>query len=161
MVDLLQAHLRQFENDFLAFSTERCLDPAKCSATKNEDSVGFSRRENFLPVDNLAKLSKMGQAQPQGQAVLLGMKKKFTVVREALVQIFEEENGKEAFRKISKHKNGKINLAALDRIIAVMLKAKDFDENPGGQVPVMPIIVIDGKKMHYNIGKPKEEKSFL
>lgn len=50
-----------------------------------------------------------------------GSKNRFTVIKEQMAEIFEEEGGKEAFRKFFKSQFPK----ALDKIIAIMPKEQE------------------------------------
>lgn len=57
-----------------------------------------------------------------------GLKNKFTQVKEALVDVFFEGNGKEAFKKTLLMEDGTINLEALRAILSVL--PKEIEDHP-------------------------------
>ena len=71
--------------------------------------------------DNFDKNGKFANGNQIGQGRPKGSKNKFTLIKEQMVEVWEEEGGKERFRELFRGSKKEF-LQALDRIIAILPK---------------------------------------
>lgn len=85
-----------------------------------------------------------GPGRPQG------MKNRFSIIKDDMLQIWVEENGKEKFRKL--FVDEKTFPKALEKILSLCPREMMGDQHNQG-FSIIPSITVDGAELQFNVGK--------
>lgn len=95
--------------------------------------------------DNHNPISKLGEYGVEGgPGRPKGLKNRFTLIKQDMLEVWEEEKGKERFRELFKGTQ-KDFIKALEKIVAILPKESQLDADSGEEIKTIVYYRWDGK----------------
>ncbi len=118
-----------------------------------KDVLKTEENQDLKTTENSKALSPLGQyAITGGPGRPPGLKNRYSLIKQDMLEVWQEEGGKERFRELFKG-DMRDFLKALEKIVAIMPREVDL-ETQAVTYTMMSKVKIDGKDLELNIGSP-------